>query len=70
MFKDLTYVSIRLHKEICKNVVFGQKNGEGQQKWTKAYVEFGLALRKLNALMKTRKFLYLMYCCAMKKHIL
>jgi hypothetical protein len=70
MFKDLTYVSIRLQKKICRTVVFGQKNGKGQQEWTKAYVEFGLALRKLNTLMKTRQVFYLMYCCVMKKQIL
>ncbi len=28
--------------------------GKGQQKWNKACVEFGLALRKLNILVKIR----------------
>ncbi len=46
---------LKLHKEICKSAQFGQNNLRKVDKnGTKHWFEFGLALKKLNTLMKTK----------------
>jgi hypothetical protein len=53
--KELTYDCIKIaQKDLQKCITWPKQSKEGGQQWTKTCVEFGLAPRKLNTLVKTK----------------
>jgi hypothetical protein len=55
MCKNIRFVSVKtIQTNLWKSITWPNFFGKGNQKWTKACVDFGIHHRKFNTLVKTR----------------